>query len=257
VPQHPQLEHIFLQELYASWNSGSAGFGTGSAGLFGVIAYKNNVNRPRLATIEQNLASNFSGTNYASLIYGLPTSTGSNGGDLNFNAIFNSSTVGLSNTAESVIATIPNIIYSYGTSSNAVNNTLKEYSYKRQGLLIYSNLGGDSGKLYYNRYLVSQSNASGLGMAIELGSTTKLPNNDINNCVLGLVQETNQYSTGNAYRWKFFNTYDFVCRSPEAYLQTYQVLHYYITNGGGWYARIISVTGSTLIHRKCFLFRNR
>lgn len=239
----------FSTGTISSWNSGSAGFGTGSAGLFGVIAYKNNVNRPRLATIEQNLASNFSGTNYASLIYGLPTSTGSNGGDLNFNAIFNSSTVGLSNTAGSVIATIPNIIYSYGTSSNAVNNTLKEYSYKRQGLLIYSNLGGDSGKLYYNRYLVSQSNASGLGMAIELGSTTKLPNNDINNCVLGLVQETNQYSTGNA-GGNFSIPYDFVA-DPRSYTDISSATLLY-TNGGGWYARIISVTGSTLYTGSAF-----
>ena len=233
----------------ASWNSGSAGFGTGSAGLFGVIAYKNNVNRPRLATIEQNLAENFSGTNYASLIYGLPTSTGSNGGDLNFDAIFNSSTVGLSNTAESVIATIPNIIYSYGTSSNAPNIALKEYSYKRQGLLIYSNLGGDSGKLYYNRYLVSQSNDSGLGMTIELGSTTKLPNNDINNCVLGLVQETNQYSTGEA-GGNFSIPYDFV-EDSRGYtdISSATLLH---TNGGGWYARIISVTGSTLYTGSAF-----
>ena len=234
----------------ASWNSSSAGFGTGSAGFFGVIAYKNNVNRPRLATIEQNLAGNYSGTNYVStVLYGIPTSTGSNGGDLNFNAQFDFSTVGLNNTAESVIATIPNKIYSYGTSSNGPNGTLRAESYKRQGLLIYSNLGGDSGRLYYNRYLVSQSNANGLGMDIELGSTTKLPNNDIQNCVLGLVQETNQYSSGQA-GGNFSIPYDFVSDS-RSYTDISSATLLY-TNGGGWYARIISVTGSTLYTGSAF-----
>jgi len=236
----------FATEPISSWNSSSAGFGTGSAGLFGVIAYKNNVNRPRLATIEQNLYPE--STNYVStVLYGIPTSTGSNGGDLNFNAQFNTSTAGLNNTAESVIATIPNIIYSYGTSSNAPY--LKDLSYKRQGLLIYSNLGGDSGKLYYNRYLVSQSNANGLGMAIELGATTKLPNNDIQNCVLGLVQEISQYSTGIA-AGNFSIPYNFVA-DDRSYTDISSATLLY-TNGGGWYARIISVTGSTLYTGSAF-----
>jgi hypothetical protein len=227
----------------ASWNTGSAGFGTGSAGYFGVIAYKNNVNRPRLATIEQNLTSGYGSYNYSNTIYGIPTSTGSNGGDLNFNAVFNFSTVGLGNTAESVIATIPNIIYSYGTSSNAPLDPMRTVSYKRQGLLIYSNLGGDSGRLYYNRYLVSQSNDSGLGMAIELGSATKLPNSDITNCVLGLVQEQNQYSTGTA-GGNFSIPYEFIGDS-RGYTDISSATLLF-TNGGGWNARIISVTGSTL-----------
>jgi len=227
----------------ASWTSGSS-FGTGSAGGFGVIAYKNNVNRPRLASFEQNNTVFQSGLNSANILYGVPTSTGSNGGDLNFNVVFNNSSVGLGNTAESVIATTPNIIIYPGTSSAAVP-ALSSLAYKRQGLLIYSNLGGDSGKLYYNRYILSQSNASGLGLSLEVGATTKLPNNDQNNCVLGLVSEFNSFGVTNnsiPVKGNFSVPYTFIDTSYSD-ISSATLL---FTNGLGWYARVLSMTGSAL-----------
>lgn len=227
----------------ASWTSGSS-FGTGSAGMFGVIAYKNNVNRPRLASFEQNSTNEATEVNSANLLYGVPTSTGSNGGDLNFNVVFNNSSVGLGNTAESVIATIPNQILYPGTSSNAPTPTLAQWSRKRQGLLIYSNLGGDSGKLYYNRYILSQSNASGLGLSLEVSASIKLPNNDVNNCVLGVVSELTSFSVGGGQlvNGNFSVPYKFTDTSYSD-ISSATLLY---TNGLGWYARVLSMTGSAL-----------
>jgi hypothetical protein len=226
----------------ASWTSGSS-FGTGSAGMFGVIAYKNNVNRPRLASFEQNNTTEAQGANSANTLYGVPTSTGSNGGDLNFNVIFNNSSVGLGNTAESVIATIPNQILYPGTSSNSPNPTLVPFSYKRQGLLIYSNLGGDSGKLYYNRYILSQSNASGLGLSLEVSASIKLPNNNVNNCVLGLVSEVASFTGGSVlFNGNFSVPFTFTDTSYSD-ISSATLLY---TNGLGWFARVLSMTGSAL-----------
>ena len=242
------IRTYLASETIRSWVTAS--YQTASYGTLGVFAYKNNINRPRMGAFIQNRSREtdvLSGPDTASMFntavinYGVPTITGSNGGDLNFNVVPTVSSIGLSNTAESVTVTIPNRV-SWPGNGNFDGNSAY-LSQKRQGLLVYSNLGGDSGKLYYNRYLVSSSNPNGLSLALEVGSTTKLPNNDRNYCVLGLVEEFLPELLGqNNFRVPV-GFEDPVLGPIPSDMSSANILY---TQGLGWYSYIVSMTGSIL-----------